>query len=303
MSVLLDPLAAALAGRLRRELGIRGADDVLAPEQAPPERHRFAVDTIEDRTLATPAGPVPIRLYRPAGDALPVLVYLHGGGWFSGDLDSVDANCRELAARAGCAVVSVDYGLTPAHPFPHALRQTHGVLTQLATAPEDTGTDGRRIAVGGESAGGNLAAAACLLARDHGPRLVHQLLVYPLVDADPDRPELEGADDPVLSLGFLRAMWRNYLPDEAARRNPLAAPAAAQDLTGLPPALVVTAGSDPLRFEGADYARALARHGTPVDHVHLAGLFHGCFGLPHPEAEQAMATAVSTLREAFGQPV
>jgi acetyl esterase len=240
-------------------------------------------------------------MYRPSqAEDLPVLVYMHGGGWFAGDLDMVDANCRELSARVGCLVVSVDYCLAPGHRFPLALEEVHAVSGWLSEQSAALGIDRRRLAIGGESAGGNLAAAECLLARDRGgPDYVLQLLLYPVLDPDLQRDELDSVRDPILSTGLIRLMWRRYLGQDADRRNPLAAPIVAQSLLALPPALILTGGTDPLRFEGAEYAARLDRAGTPATHRHYDGLFHGFFGLPHPRAEAAMDDAVAALKQAF----
>jgi acetyl esterase len=244
---------------------------------------------------------VSIRTYRPTGAGdLPALVYLHGGGWFAGDLDMVDANCRELSSRADCVVVSVDYSLAPATRFPHALEEVHAVSHWLSEQSEALGIDRRRVAIGGESAGGNLAAAECLLARDRGgPEYVLQLLIYPVLDPNLDRDELATVSDPILTTGLIRLMWRQYLAHETDRNNPLAAPVAAESLVALPPALIVTGETDPLQFEGAAYAAALDRAGTPAALRHYAGLFHGFFGLPHPAAQTAMDDVVTRLQDVF----
>jgi acetyl esterase len=194
----------------------------------------------------------------------------------------------------------VDYCLAPASRFPDALEEVHAVSQWLSMESEALGIDRRRVAIGGESAGGNLAAAECLLARDRGgPEYVLQLLIYPVLDPDLEREELNTVDDPILSTGLIRLMWRQYLAQDADRRNHLAAPIVAESLLALPPALIVTGGTDPLRFEGEAYAAALDRAGTPATHRHYDGLFHGFFGIPHPRAEAAMDDVVAALQEAF----
>jgi acetyl esterase len=223
-----------------------------------------------------PDGPG-VRVYRPAGTPRPVLVYLHGGGWVQGDLDTHDALCRRLAIEADRVVVSVDYALAPEHPFPAGLLDTLSALRWVRTADLGAPTlagEGR-IAVGGDSAGGNLAAAACLALRDAGGPLPElQVLVYPGLDQTRALPS-----HTTFARGFLLTAadidWfqAHYaVPD---LRDPLASPLLAPDLRGLPPAVVTTAGFDPLRDEGEAYVLRLREAGVPVVHLDEAGLVHG----------------------------
>jgi acetyl esterase len=296
----LDPLALALAEALSRGMRAR-LNGPAAADAALFRRRAWPLAQVEDTRVAAAVGDIPVRIYRPSpASGLPVLVYLHGGGWVDGDLGTVDENCRELAARVGCVVVSVDYTLSRVHKFPRALEEVDAVARWISGHADSFAGDPHRVAIGGESAGANLAAAACLLARDRGgPRYAFQLLVYPAVDADVTRAELQSARDPVLPLGLLRATWRHYMASPEDPRNPLFAPILAASLAALPPALIVTAETDPLRFEGRAYAEALTRAGVPTEHRHYAGLFHGFFGLPHPRAEAAMADVVAALRAAL----
>jgi acetyl esterase len=289
----------ALAASLARELGLRFVD---APTQSPAaERRRFDVAAVTDSSLPGAKWDVPVRIYRPTlADGAPILVYLHGGGWFSGNLEAVDGNCRELCARAGCVVVSVKYSLSHAHKFPRALQEVDLVCRWLTEHGASVGGDGTRMAIGGESAGANIAAAECLLARSQqGPRFVLQLLIYPVLNADLSRPEIIASRDPILSPGLLRAMWYRYVSSDEDYRNPLFSPSRTDSHAGLPAAMIVTAGTDPLRTEGEAFATALAAAGVSTRHHNCDELFHGFFGLPHPRAEDAMVEVVAALREAF----
>jgi acetyl esterase len=297
---VLDPLAVALAREFARGLGIRVDGDESVPEL--PLRRSWAVADIRDTAVPGPGGDVPVRIYRPnEKDGQPILIYMHGGGWLSGDLDMVEENCRELSARADCLVVSVDYSLSPAHKFPVALEEVHAVATWVAANAEALGGDARRLAIGGESAGANLAASECLMARDgDGPEFVLQLLIYPVLDPDMDRAEIRDAVDPILSAGLVAAMWRQYTDGDADLRNPLAVPLLAESLAGLPPAMIVSAATDPLRFEGEAFAAALSEDDTEATYRLYDGTFHGFFGLPHPNAAPAMDDVVSAMRGIFG---
>ncbi len=238
------------------------------------------VSTVEDRRVPRDGGAedaVPVRVYtprsRPAHD-LPAVVYLHGGGWVIGDLDTYEPDCRRLADATGALVVGVDYRLAPEHPFPAALEDTWAVLCWAAHRYG-------RVAVAGDSAGGNLAAALVLRARDAGgPQVTAQMLNYPVLDATASMPSYEEFDEgPNLTSGEMRWFIGAYLPREQDRRNPLASPLLAADLAGLPPAVVSTAGYDPLRDEGDRYAERLRAAGVEVVHRRYDSLVHGFVGL------------------------
>jgi acetyl esterase len=296
----LDALAVALAADLRRQLGLKdNAPD--EPSLDIVQRKNWPVAEIINSVVEATDGSIPIRIYRPSTSVgLPVLVYIHGGGWFSGDLDAVDANCRELCARAECIVVSVDYSLSPENKFPRALSEVNAVSRWVSEHATSFGGDSRRLAVGGESAGATLAAAECLLARSQdGPRFLLQLLVYPVLDPDMDRDEIHRNQDPILSTGLLRSMWRHYTDSEQDFENSLVAPLRATSMINLPRAVIVTGGTDPLRKECAAFGAALRADGVFVQQWHYEGLFHGFFGLPHPRAESAFADVVEALRDAF----
>ena len=220
------------------------------------------------------AGGVPSRLYATRVDT-PVFVYLHGGGWCYGSIGTVDRFCRRVADRSGCAVLSVDYRLAPEHPFPAPLEDVDAVLAHLRTAGAELGVDPARIAIGGDSAGGHLAAVAARRQRDAATPLDFQVLIYPVIDplmASESYAELGeyGLDRPSMKLA-----WDNFVPDPARRLTPEVAPLAVADLSGLPPALIQTAEYDVLRDEGADYADALLAAGVPVVHTRYMGVNHG----------------------------
>ena len=245
--------------------------NVLAPEPMP-------IAETRDLTMSGPGGPIPLKLYRPtASGILPVLVFLHGGGWVVGDIATHDTVCRHLANRADCAVVSVDYRLAPEHKFPAAVEDCVAATGWVAENAAALGVDPARLAVGGDSAGGNLAAVVCLMARDGGaPRIAHQLLIYPATDAAMRHASVARfAEGYVLTRSTMRWFYDQYLrsPDDAAdwRVSPLTA----ADLSGLPPAYVLTAGYDPLCDEGDEYAARLAAAGVAVAHRRFPGQIHG----------------------------
>jgi acetyl esterase len=260
---------------------------------------------VTDRTLRGPGGELPVRMYRPgAGRPLPALLYFFGGGWALGSIDTSDVICRALAAETGCLVVTVGYRLAPEHPFPAAVEDCHAALRWVAANAAALGADPARLAVGGDSAGGNLAAAVTLLARADGDlALAAQLLVYPNTDQLADDASLRAADDPWLFNRHSVAWYaRHYLarPEDAA--HPLASPLRAADLTGLPPALVITAEYDPLRDQGEAYARRLADAGVPVELSRYPGMAHGFFAMAGTvdAARTAHLQAARHLREHLG---
>ncbi|WAP58424.1 alpha/beta hydrolase [Streptomyces sp. S465] len=237
------------------------------------------VGGVRDTTAAVDGREIPVRIYRPAAPGsgpLPVTVFFHGGGWVFGDLDSQDQIARIMTNRSGTIVVSVDYRLAPEHRFPAALDDAYAALTWVAANAGGFGGDGERIAVFGESAGGNLAAAVVQEAqRRGGPRVALQVLAYPPVDRFDDSPSMyENMAGPILTRPWLEWFWGCYLstPDQGA--DPRVSPARSEDLAGLPPAVVVTAEHDPLRDQGDRYARKLAEAGVPVTHLPVEGATH-----------------------------
>lgn len=244
-----------------------------------PANPDLAVARVEDRRIPGPEGEIPVRIYTPEGTGpFPIFVNFHGGGWVIGDLETADAVCRDIARTAGCVVVSVDYRLAPEHTFPAAVVDSFAATAWVAENARALNGNGR-LAVGGESAGGNLAAVVSRLARDRGgPNIHFQLLLYPVTDCDLTRPSYEAnGQGYLLEQATMRWFWDQYCPDPEARRHPDASPLLADDLSRLPPALVVTAEFDPLRDEGEAYANALRDAGVTVDAVCYDGLVHDFF--------------------------
>ena len=263
-----------------------------------------SIARIENRTVPGPAGQIPVRIYTPVGTApFPVLVYFHGGGWVIGNLDTHDGICRSLANRVGCLVVSVDYRLAPEHRFPAAPEDCYAATRWLAEHAGSLGVDKGRIAVGGDSAGGNLAAVVALMARDRGgPKLAFQLLVYPATDTDFEtRSYRENSEGYFLTRADMVWFWNHYAPRDEDRRNPYAAPLRAASLRGLPPALVITAEFDPLRDDGAAYAARLREDGVPVRLSQQDGLIHGFFqmGAVIDRGRASVDEASRAVKDAF----
>jgi acetyl esterase len=236
--------------------------------------------SVVNRTVPGPAGEIPVRVYTPAGAApLPVVVYFHGGGWVIGDLEVVDRPCRLLASVSGAIVVSVDYRLAPEHRYPAAFDDCYAATTWVAEHAGELGGDPTRLAVAGDSAGGNLGAAVALAARDRGgPVLAAQLLVYPVTDfnfgTESYRENREGY---LLTKASMIWFWAHYLGAQALDKDPYACPLRADDLAGLPPAYVATSEYDPLRDEGEAYARRLREAGVAVTARRFDGMLHGFF--------------------------
>jgi acetyl esterase len=258
------------------------------------------VGEVTDLTIAGPGGELPLRLYRPAsGRPRPALLYFFGGGWVLGTIDTADGVSRSLANSSGALVVVPGYRLAPEHPFPAAVDDCYAALRWVAGHAAEIGADPARLAVGGDSAGGNLAAAVALRARAGGPALAGQLLVYPNTDQLADDESMRAADDPFLFNRRSVAWYRqHYLARPGDAANPLASPLRAESLAGLPPALVITAEYDPLRDQGEAYARRLADDGVPVELRRYQGMVHGFFTMAGtvPASRAAIAQAASRLR-------
>jgi len=310
----LDPQARAVLERVARanlppypQLGAAGARQLYretrgALAATPPE-----VESAEDLHLPGPACDIRVRLYRPRGAAdagpLPVLVYFHGGGWTIGDLDTHDVVCRVLADLARCAVASVDYRLAPEHKFPAAVEDATAATRWVASEAARLGIDARRIAVGGDSAGGNLATVVALIARDGGgPRLAMQTLIYPATDMAADTPShLRYGEGHLLTRDAILWFRGNYLRDASDEADWRASPLKAADLSRLPPAYVITAGFDPLVDEGRAYADRLQAAGVPVTYECFEGMIHGfvTMGGAIAAANHALARCAQGLRLAF----
>ena len=262
------------------------------------------VARVEDRVLGGPAQAIPVRIYRPLiADNLPALMFFHGGGFVICDLESHDRQCRNLANQSGCVVIAVDYRLAPEHAFPAAIEDGYAATRYVAEHPTEFGIDANRIAVGGDSAGGNLATVVALMARDRGgPALRFQLLVYPVTDFEDRSPSArEYGSDHFLTLDLMQWFTDSYLPIVADRRAPYASPMHASDVRGLPPALVITAECDPVRDQGEAYARKLQQAGVPVELKRYEGMIHPFFNLAGiiDGGREAIAHAASAVRVAL----
>ena len=239
------------------------------------------IGMVRDLTADGPLGPIPLRVYRPAGvpasTPLAVLVFFHGGGWVIGDLETHDVLCRQLTAGSGVSVVSVDYRLAPEHKFPAAVDDAWAATRWVVAHAGELAVDASRLAVGGDSAGGNLAAVVALLARGKGaPAIAVQVLIYPVTDlVGETRSYRDFAEGYLLTREGMRWFIAHYLTAEAEAVDWRASPLRAQSLAGLPPALIVTAGFDPLRDEGEAYAERLRDAGVRVDSVCYGGMIHG----------------------------
>jgi len=264
------------------------------------------VADVAEREIPGPAGPVPVRIYTPEGEEpRPAVVFFHGGGWVIGNLDTHDGTARKLANAAGAVVVSVDYRLAPEHPYPAAAEDCYAATRWVAEhGAAELGVARGRLAVAGDSAGGNLAAVVSLMARDRGgPALAFQLLVYPVTDPDFERASYrENAEGYLLTRDVMEWFWDQYVPEAERRHDPYAAPLRAPDLSGLPPALVVTAEYDPLRDEGEAYARRLEEAGVRVRCRRYPGMIHGFLSFADvvDQGKEAVAEAGTALRAAFG---
>jgi acetyl esterase len=248
-------------------------------------------EEVEDRTIDGPAGPLRIRIYRPAAAGpAPLVVFFHGGGWVIGDIDTHDGSSRILSRRTGAVVVSVDYRLAPEHRFPAALDDCEAAVTWVSTHAAELGGDPARLGVAGDSAGGNLAAAVAQRARDAGrPPIAAQALVYPATDFSTVRRSLEvNGEGYLLTADAIRWFAAQYLGDHDPA-DPGASPLLG-DLSDLPPAVVATAEFDPLHDEGAAYAEALRQAGVAVTTFDFPGLIHGFMGLGALSPASAAAT-------------
>lgn len=307
----LDPAAVGLLQELEEAGG--PALNELTPVESREAAGAFAelggpgddIGDQSDRTIPGPHGDIPVRVYTPEGDGpFPCLVYFHGGGWVIGDLEMTNAICRTLAARSKSVVVSVHYRLAPEHKYPVPLDDCYAATTWVAENGAEIGVDSGRIAVGGDSAGGNLAAAVCLRARDEaGPALAMQLLVYPVTNHDFTTGSYgSNGENYLLTKDMMQWFWDHYLAEESDGKNPYASPLLAEDLSGLPPATVFTAEFDPLRDEGEAYADRLTEAGVAVTRKRFDGQIHAFFTmlLVFEQASTAADLAATDLRSAFG---
>ncbi|MEM8695990.1 MAG: alpha/beta hydrolase [Pseudomonadota bacterium] len=258
---------------------------------------------VEDMSIPVEGGEIAARFYLPenADRTPPAITYLHGGGWVLGTLETHDATCRLLARASEAAILSVAYRLAPEHRYPTAAEDCYAALTWLAENAAELGVDGTRLAVAGDSAGGNLAAAATLMTQErNGPDIAHQLLIYPVTDTDFERPSYRehGAPGGFLSTDAMRRFWSDYLGDTAPDDAPLAALIRDTDLSGLPPATVIVAECDPLHDEGVAYAKRLEKAGVPVELIDADGMIHGFVSMSAivPEIGETIARAGARLK-------
>lgn len=277
----------------------RATTDFSALAGAPEE-----VGKVENRNIPGPGGEIPVRIYTPKGEGpFPALVYYHGGGWVIGNLETVDVPCRLLANRANCVVVSVDYRLAPEHKFPAAADDSYAAAKWVVENAASIQVDVERVAIGGDSAGGNLAAVVALMARDKGEiSLAYQMLVYPVTNHSyATESYTENADGYLLTKDSMVWFWNHYLRNEEDGKNPYASPLQAEDLSGLPPALVLTGEFDPLRDEGEAYAERLREAGVQVEAKRYDGMIHGYFWMPGvlEQGRQSIEHAAKALKQVF----
>ncbi len=287
----------------------------LTPEDARAQYERsrlmapdLPVSRVEELSIPGPAGAIPTRLYSPSSDpGQPVVVYFHGGGWVIGNIETHDYVCRLMANGAKCTVISVDYRLAPEHKFPAAVDDAYAATKWIAEHAAELKVDPKRIAVAGDSAGGNLAAVVALMARDRGgPSIMQQTLVYPVIDYNFETGSYrDNAKGYFLTQYGMRWFWAHYLRSEADGAKPYASPLRAESLAGLPPALVISAEYDPLRDEDAAYAERLRAEGVDVTYTCYDGQVHGFFQTQvlYDDARVAMRQVCETLQAAFeGKP-
>jgi acetyl esterase len=270
-------------------------------DQMPRPQPPTPVTGVEDRAVPGPGGEIPVRIYTfDAATPGAGLVYFHGGGWVIGDLESHDETCRLLAARSGAVVVATQYRLAPETRFPGAAEDCYATARWVSENAASLGIDPGRLAIGGDSAGGNLTAVVAQMARDRGgPSLRFQLLIYPVTDCDFETASYsENADGYFLTRRSMQWFWDHYVPDPADRVHAYASPLRAKSLSELPPALVITAEYDPLRDEGEAYAKALEEAGVTVKCSRYDGMLHGFFGFTRlvDQAERAVDEAAEALQ-------
>jgi acetyl esterase/lipase len=300
---LLAAMAAAGApdlGDLPPDAGRQVYRQILAAGDLP-----RADVAVEDRSIFLLGGSVGLRIYRPRRQvgACGVVLYCHGGGFVLGDLDAYDSVCRTICFESGSIVVSVDYRLAPEHPFPAAVEDCLAALTWVAGHAEELGCDGRRLAVCGDSAGGNLAAVLALAARNQGIKLRYQVLIYPVTSAAPgDLPShTEFGTGYVLSRNAMEAFSRHYFGGDGRAPDWRGAPLLEEDLAGLAPALVLVGGYDVLRDDGIAYADAMTKSGNQVTLIEYAGMSHGFINMAATmtAGRLALCQVASALRQAL----
>lgn len=309
MDTQLDPQAQALLNQIAAS-GAPAPRNITEARQGYLEIRQLAgapepVNKVEDRQILGAAG-IPVRIYSPLDELnLPVLVYFHGGSFTVGDLDTHDAPLRALANRAGCIVVAVAYRLAPENQFPAAPEDAYAVTKWVVEHTAEIGGDATRVAVGGDSAGGNLAAVVTLIARDrNSPTLVYQVLIYPNTDATMSSASWQelGNKGYILTTEGMASSLAQYLPDSVDKKNPYLSPLWA-NLNSLPPALVIIGECDPLRDEDEAYAERLKQAGVPVVSKHYEGMIHGFFQMAGAleAGKKVIEEIAANLKQAFAQ--
>ena len=267
------------------------------------------MDSVEDRTIPGPGGEIPVRIYRPSAEAgLPVVTFFHGGGWVIGNLESHDHLCRVLASKAECVVVAVDYRLAPEHKFPAAVDDAWAALEWVVANADELGVDADRVAVAGDSAGGNLSAVVSVMARDSEHiDVIKQVLIYPVTDADCDRPSMtDNAEGYFLTREGMDWFHGHYADDDTDTSDWRWSPINA-DLEGVASAVIVTAEYDPLRDQGRAFGEALEAAGVEVESTTYEGMFHGFFSMDAAidsakEAQEQVAAALRRRLSSLSRP-
>lgn len=301
----LTPNAARNAPTLKNAVEEMTAESVAARAMTVAKPMPQPVGAIKHQLIPGKEGDILARIYTPKGDGpFPVLVYFHGGGWVIANLDVYEPSCRALCNETEAIIVSVAYRLAPENKYPAPVEDAYAAVQWVINNASVIGGDPARVAVGGESAGGNLAAVSCLKAKAEGGRMpVAQLLVYPVTDARMNTPSYrEHANAKPLNAKMMTWFWNHYLENESQGSEPYASPIMAESLRGLPPAIVITAELDPLRDEGEAYARRLAEEGVSVEMTRYDGVTHEFFGLAGvvDKATEAVGEAAKGLKKVFG---
>ena len=306
-------LDVATAGFYEEMISGAGADARPMHERTPEEARQYraelaalngpapAMARVEDHTIERPDGSFQVRALVPKGTPAGVIVYYHGGGWVVGSIDESDTVGRKLAERTSCTVVLVDYRLAPEHPYPVAVDDSYAALEWAAAHMDDIAGADVPLIVAGDSAGGNLSAVMALRARErNGPTIAMQVLIYPVTDANFDRPSYLDAENQLfLTRDSMVWFFDHYIPDVARRTEPEASPIYAEDLSGLPPAVILTAEHDVLRDEGEEYAAKLEAAGVEVNFQRHLGQMHAFFALLMlPGSERGMQHVVKAVRAA-----
>ncbi|EZH66364.1 hypothetical protein DH09_10550 [Bacillaceae bacterium JMAK1] len=308
----LDPTVKAILEEMENQ-GLPGLE-TLSPEEARANR-RIGTDDgqvveevkrVENLSFESEGYTIPVRVYQPEGTTpQPVLVYFHGGGWVLGDLDSHDPVCRRIANASQSTVISVEYRLAPEYPFPAAVYDCYNAVHWVREQAEALGIDHERVAVGGDSAGGNLATVVTHLLKERNePLPVYQLLIYPSVDFTKKYPSDEKNKEGLFLTGEAMSYFRkHYLSQKEDKFNPLASPMVREDVTGLPPALIITAEYDPLRDQGEAYATRLKEAGNDVTYIDYKGMVHGFISMANlvPQGAEALTEAGRALQSRYNE--